>query len=432
LELLINDPQLKIRVESYLYLLERNSNISELEITTALENISSMGDASLLIAACIFFRDNQELKRELGLEDKLAKLAQHFLIDHSESTDIALKFHILKAIAFGRFIRLHNYIDLYLESGLEGHRRIALEACSFTLTKSYAYKLINALQDPVFEKTAADALRFYGETLLIIGDEILQGKDLKNSAKAKFVRTFSDLGSQNVVNYLTELLDHESFKVRKEALVQLNIMKTKYGNLDFQKDQIYKRINKEVKLIREVLSNYFTLRYFFLDGPQLEKDLFLKSKKKVLRRIYLIQRKRFVSIFLLLGLEYDKKDIFDIYSGLMSKDELKRSYSLEFMEMFVDYKYGKLLSPLLESIVLKKPSMEELEKIGVKLTTVELAINSMVRYPDEKLQIAFLDLFEHEEMKEYKHILSAPIKIKNPLLATRLESLRQEKNAEVS
>jgi AAA family ATP:ADP antiporter len=385
-----------------------------------------MGDASLLIAACIYFRDNEKLKQELDLEKHLSTLAQHFLVDFKDSTESSQKFHILKAIAFGRFSNLYHHIDEYLSSKVEEERRIALEASCFTLTRSYANKLIEALQDPVYEKTATNALLFYGEALMVIGHDVLSSKVLKNKAKAKFIGIFSGLGSQNVVNFLLDLLNQKSLRLRKEALTQLNIMKSKYKNLDFNKEMIYRRVEKEVRQIKSLLPHYFTLQHAFLDSNDLEKSEFLSSKKKVLRRSYMLLRKRFVTIFLLLGLEYEKKDVFDIYTGLMSKDELKRSYSLEFMEMFVDYKYGKILSPLLEVIILKKPSVEELAKLGIKLTTIELALVKMINYPDEKLQIAFLNLFEHKEMNQFSAVLNTPIKVKNQLIADRLERLRKQ------
>ncbi|WP_235297175.1 NTP/NDP exchange transporter [Portibacter marinus] len=426
LELLVNDPELKIRVEAYLYLLERESNISEGELLEELKRSEGSDDAALLFASCIYFRNSRRLKEKFDLERQLAIKAQEVLVDRSGQFNKDHKYFALRAIAHGRFSSLYKFIDLYLDSNLVEHKKIALLVSSFTLSKKYAHILISYLHNDMYRETAAQALKYYGESLLVIGSEIMKNAEISNDAKAKFVQILSTMGTQNAANYLTELLNHKSFKIRRQALSQLNLMKSRYPRLDYRKDRIYKRIKKEVKMIKALFSIQHTLNSNFKKGPENLNDLFYKRKMKVLSRLRLLIRKRLVSVFLLLGLEYEKKDIFDIYTGLLSDDEIKRTYSLEFLEMMIDYKYGKMLGPILEASFKKHLTDQDYSKLQLKTYDAQTALAKLFRYPDAKMQNRILNLFSHDELIDFKGVLDYSGRNMNPMLKKKLQDTKSQ------
>ena len=430
---LTKDPKLNVRVEAFIFLLEEKEDYSEVHINGILDEFDKNYDIALLCACCIYFRDNNGMKIRLHLRDRLlawikeGKITKEFL--HYKD----IKFHLLKSICYGRFVSLYKYIDMQLMSKDRVEKLMAINSCAYTLNRKYAERLIQLLKDEDYQSYASSALLFYDESLLEIGDKIMSSELYRSNTKVKYCHIISQIGSQNAVNFLSEHLNHKKFKVRKNIVFQLNAMKAANPELDYKTDKILLRIQKEVKDIRKLLTNHYTVKYQLNIELKLESDKFMKARKGVLKRIHLIIRKKLISIFLLLGLEYNKAEILDIYNGLVSNDKLKKVYAIEFLEMTIDYKYNKHISSIVELSFNKKISEADLKAAKIKRVSNMRAITSLYKYPDQVLKSRMIGLIDTINKKKYFHILQQDIGFLNPMLRKRvinkLRSIFGKKNA---
>lgn len=406
--LVSREKSISVKVEAYLYLLQFDSKMDNAMIKSLLVSNQKLGDSSFLLACSTFFTSNIVLNRSFEIKKKIEQLAENILKRELSTESLEFQYNVLKAISMGRYVSLYKYLDFYLE-GEEKYVKISIKACGFTLSKRYLMKLIHYLKIEEYKHEAKESLLFYDESIMNLSLILFNTREIKTSTFVLLFDVIAELGTQNSAYFLLSFLNHKKYLIKKAAIQALNQMKIKYPKLDFKTDNIFKRVEFEVKTIKKLLAIYKAIYLGLAPETLRDKDRYTSLYKQLLDRIHVIIGKRIINILMTLGLEHDRRDIVDVYNGLVSKNKLRKNYSIEFLDMLVDFRYSKMLLPILEIYFDNKLDVNKFNKLKIKDLSKYEALKYMYKFQDLKVK-KIIELFVAlPSMEKYSGMITKPI-----------------------
>jgi len=392
---MILDPVQEVKIRAFEYLLEHHTEnhieLMQKFLTDPDERVSS----AALISLASEFRNNPELKKQYEIRQVIER---KILALESESNQEIVIFNtksLLEAIGKGYISKYFYFIELGLNSSNPEIVNQAILAAGYSLDVEFIDRLIHYIQDPQYMENASIALSQFGVEIYTILNPIVLDRT-KIEIHRKIPSIAEKIDSQRSVTFLFRLLDSEDFQVRKETLVSLTNLKTKYPFVHFDKKLLIKKILDEAQLLQDTLSVLYLQTKLEKDSQSHQKDekisLVSESRKSL---ILLLERRLdggLERIFRLLGLKFPGSEISSAYKNFQSNKPDIRISSIEFLDNLLDTRLKRILIPIFETSALDTISKEALLNLNIHIPNEIECYTMLLDGNDIKIKLAVLHL----------------------------------------
>jgi AAA family ATP:ADP antiporter len=303
---------------------------------------------------------------------------------------------IYKAIAISKYIDRYGIIIGAIKNNADDDlQREALKAIGYGKAQRFLKRLD-------ISDIAEVNLRVYFKTLAVFPYKLLDRLRVYNLNNSR--KLFLDLpaleyvGRQKHVDFLFELLDHQSLKVRGRALKIINICRKKYPHLFFAKKANLRRLNQEILQLRKIAAAITYIKQFENDEMN---QIVNETSSLLVSHLQRQANRTMLSIFLYIGLVTDKSEIEMIYQAIKST---RRDAALDLLDGILEYDIRKKLIPILELVVNKRYTQQDLNQINERSMNKEDLFDLMKQLKDDRLLRIFsklekLNLFVDRDRK---------------------------------
>jgi HEAT repeat protein len=215
--------------------------------------------------------------------------------------------------------------------------RAAVKAAGQTEDRSFVDPLVKFLDEDAFEADAQKALASFGEDILGTLYDYLVDEDLRIRIRRRIPPIFGAQPRRFAMILLVRSLRRVPLPVRHAVARALS--KVHQGG-DFPVDT-----DTVGAAVEDAIKHYAALGQVLRLAHRSDaiKDLPIN-----LDRLDALRSETLESIFRLLGLQYDQRDLYDAYLGVTSSDPTLRDSATEFVDNLVDYDMRRMLMPLLD------------------------------------------------------------------------------------
>ena len=309
---------------------------------------------------------------------------------------------LLIIVAYSGLPEFHFFIEKHLKNPNVIIRSQAIKAAGLTKEEKFIEPLLDCLAEKGFRERAIKALRRYGPEITNTILSLDKLETLKAKTKRFVPKIVESFKTQNAVNVLMLLMKSRDFMIRLEASRSLLKLKNKKVKLSFNTRVLKNLILKEAKYYNEALNASATLKLVLEEN---ETDGISKQKAKNAARqeiIYVLDEQLETSvrtIFKLLALIYDEKDIRIAYTGLISLESETTINALEFLENLLKGQLKFKLMPLLEHFIMD----EEVPFSNLKYTILseEACLNLLIKSRGKRIKLKVLVLIKELDDKRY-------------------------------
>tara|TARA_R110002020_G_scaffold454448_1_gene669966 strand:+ start:94211 stop:97042 length:2832 start_codon:yes stop_codon:yes gene_type:complete len=304
----------------------------------------------------ISLRYNLELRIELWLAELELPNSEHRV------EEIAF---LLETIGYARVPQFYSFISVNFNNK-DGHIvQHAIEAAGITREPMFIDALIDFLTVKEYRKSAINALIMYGED---ISKELLyreSEKLLKAGAKKHVPKVIEKFRTQPSIRFLIKLLKSRDILIRLSAAKSLHKLKSKNSKLNFYPRLVNNLIMsfcqeyEKVVKAKNVIEDKLDMSSYSVSLPEDDLTELNLAYEALLDVLKLQLDQRLETLFKLLGVHYNKKDMDIAYSGLTSRIEDTRANAIEFLDNILTPKLKTSFLPILETNVIKDQSQED-------------------------------------------------------------------------
>ena len=407
--LMINDQNQDVKIRAFEYLLTHNKQDKFILINKYLIDSDYQISGAALLSLANEVRNNPELKNQYELRQLIGKKIEALATEQDVEIEKFNTKTILEAIGRGHISSYFWFIDKCFENTDPEIISATIKAAGFSMAENFVDKLLNLINNSLYEKDVAEALPQYGVEILSFLEKELNDVS-KHETHRKIPAIIQNIESQQSVRILFRLLDSEDFQVRNEALNSLNKLKKNFPFLNFDKNQVIRRILNEARIIQDTLSVLYLqtkLEKESIHENQEQLNSGLLDARKSL--IILLERRLDGSlerVFRLLGLKFPSDEIKSAYQSFQSNKPDIRMSSIEFLENLLDSKLKRVLIPIFETTALETLSKEAILNLNIHIPVEHECYVMLLNGNDIKIKLAVLYLISFLNDKNYLELVS--------------------------
>jgi AAA family ATP:ADP antiporter len=335
------------------------------------------------------------------------------------------KITILKAIGQ---LNLETYFSFIRELMLDEDPEIvdqALVAAATTMRPDFIYEISAFLSHDRHKDAAKVALLIYGPAIIDSFDEIIRSTSWDLEILQQIPSIVEKVGTQQSVELLFAILDHQEISLKMEALRSLNNLKIHHPQLRFHHKLVIKRILEEAHLYMETLAALYAQNTMIgTNENRIEAGLLEKQSEARKSLVALLERRldgNLERIFRLLGLKYPPDEILNIYQGLQSKKPDMRINAVEFLDNLLETNLKRVLIPIVETVFLDHISETTIKNLNVKIPDEFECLSMLLAGKDVKIKLAVLYLISQVGNKRYIPLIEKQLLDANPKIRTFAE-----------
>ncbi|MEE4260544.1 MAG: hypothetical protein V2I62_12330 [Bacteroidales bacterium] len=422
---MIHDPDQQVKIAAFEYLIARSPERREILLKKYLQDKNYKVRGAALVSLATETRDNPELKHIFDLEELVRKKI-HSLVGLRDSEEIKFrKITILKAIGQ---LNLETYFSFIRELMLDEDPEIvdqALVAAATTMRPDFIYEISAFLSHDRHKDAAKVALLIYGPAIIDSFDEIIRSTSWDLEILQQIPSIVEKVGTQQSVELLFAILDHQEISLKMEALRSLNNLKIHHPQLRFHHKLVIKRILEEAHLYMETLAALYAQNTMIgTNENRIEAGLLEKQSEARKSLVALLERRldgNLERIFRLLGLKYPPDEILNIYQGLQSKKPDMRINAVEFLDNLLETNLKRVLIPIVETVFLDHISETTIKNLNVKIPDEFECLSMLLAGKDVKIKLAVLYLISQVGNKRYIPLIEKQLLDANPKIRTFAE-----------
>ncbi len=376
-----------------------------------LDHTNEFISIAALISLAKESRDNPKLKEKYMLSDRITHKMNH----DDLKNDAQLK-DLMKIIGVSDYENGYHVISLGLESIDPLVQKEAIAAAGYTMNSIFINVLLEKLPDKNLKESATKALLFYGNALMPVLFEKINGSDLGISVKTMIPKVIEAFNSQEAVNTLIDCFIHaEDLSVRLESVASLTVMKEVNSGLRFSQTVIAKLILDECKLYNSTIDAMHTqiIVHYMRRKKVKIADEQMMARESLLELLERRLDNGLKRIFKLLELRYPQDDIRIAYNGITSGVQENVTNAIEFLDLLLNPNLKMALIPIVEATVLDITSEEVIDTISKNRTTEMECFNGILLGKDTRLKMAVLYLISKTNDKRFQKILTPHLNAKD-------------------
>ncbi|MGB5944435.1 MAG: Npt1/Npt2 family nucleotide transporter [Leeuwenhoekiella sp.] len=334
-------------------------------------------------------RFNLELRLELWLAEMDLPDSQHQTEEYRA---------LLTTIGYAGLSKFYSFISVNFNNRNVKVVQAAIDAAGISQNPVFIDALIDFLETKTFRKAAQKALRNYGD---FISKELLnrdREKMLKNSSKRHVPTVIQKFETQNAVGVLLQFLRSSDVTIRLAAARSLSIMKGKASNLNFRLKTVQRFLMVQMKELYQILgveSAVYNKSFENMTNTSEDDIVEIDIARNALREAIGEQiEERLETVFKLLAVLYNRKDIGIAYVAYKSQDANTKANTIEFLDNILSPKLKTRLLPLLEASVAQRAD-ENLEYFGKAEYRFNDALLYLLKNGDAKVRLPALYLIQY-------------------------------------
>lgn len=407
---LINDPDQRVKIAAFEYLIAHSTE-NKLELFDKyLTDKDFKVRGAAMVSLANETRDNPELKLKFELENRIEKRIAG-LTDLKQPEEIKFrKIIILKVIGLSKLTTYYPYIEKMMKD--EDHEIVneAIIAAGNTMNDTFIDKIAAFLPIPLHKEAAKNALVNFGPGIVSSLSQRINSNEFNPAWTHEIPAVAENIGTQQSVEMLFQLLDHPDISLRMEALRSLNKLRFNHPQLSFHKKKVIERILEEAHLYLETLGAlYAQMTADESSEPSSKENALVKQTDARKSLITLLERRldgNLERIFRLLGLKYPSDDILTIYQGLLSKKPEMRINAVEFLDNLLESNLKRILIPIVETALIEHISENTIKSLNLKVPNELECLSLLLSGKDVKVNLAALYLIAQLGNTKYIPLLA--------------------------
>jgi len=386
MEELLMDRSIDVQAQALDYLLKHDDEHRMEVIDDHLENHHYKLRGVALIHLAKLALKNPELKTAYNLENRLYDWYYKIKKVSREEDKRYRLLTFLKAVGQGKLVDYYGYISYHFKSIIPEVKRQAILAAGHTRELAFINPLIDELEHSVYQNAARKALARYGLDAFPVYLVVLKNPETDKNILRAIPVIIKKVKHQRTVDLLTELLAHTDFKVRQEALRSLNRLRISAPKLTYNYLEYSNQIMDEIDLYRDLLSVvYFQRQQVSLSETHQERVELREAREQLIKSIKRRLDFQLERIFLLLGLQYDPKEMWTAYRGVRSNRTELRNSALEFLDNLLTIDLKKIIIPILETATFEQITTDAIQKLDLYLPDEKEAFEKIRVLKDKKI-----------------------------------------------
>ena len=388
-----------------------HSNYSERSIFQEYLNHkdSTVADAALVCLSMESITD-KDIARKFELENRID---QRFASLNRATTvlDAVMIKNLLMVVGYTAIPKYYSFITYYMKSTEKSIVKSAIRAAGNTHDFFFLEMLLDFLEMKVYRRSAKKALVKMGAKLPEILFAMDKEEKLKDPVRQHIPLVIQHFKTQNSVRTLLRLLQSKDAIIRLEAARSLVFLQRRIPELKYYPRVIYRQLLKEITLYQKTLRNGLrVVKYQSTQQPMHTREISIDdqveasiSEKLVIELIDKRLNYSFETIFKLLGMRHNAKDIEMTYLGIMSSNRNTRSNAIEFLDTMVSSKIKDKLFPIVEKYLPNPIQSMEDSSISEEVDTAAYynSLKILMKNHGKRLKIAILRMLyyiDHENV----------------------------------
>lgn len=406
-EKLLDDPDATVKIRAVEYLMANAEGSEITVIDRFLKHDDDVINGAALVGVAIESRNNPEMVKHFKLERRIQDKIQFVDIMDDASSKLLYQKHVLKAIGSANLSSFYPVIDQYLDHTDEVLVREAITAAGLTLHPRFVPRVCSFLTNADYREAAVNALVHGGNGILELFNQFAEDPAYPLETVRLFPKVAEKLGTQDAVDFLLRLYEHDDLTVQIEALRSLNNLKIEFPYLSVERKDIIKLIVKESKLYLDTIAAVFAEIKVQEEENAFQKPEVVEARESL---INLLERRLDVileRIFRLLGLKYPPEEILPIYEGLQSDSRDLRINSVEYLDNFLNGHLKKIIVPIVETALLQSVTEQTIEALKIDVPDQHTCLEMLLKSRDIRIKLAVLYLIEQLQDVKYLPLMQS-------------------------
>lgn len=373
---MIHDPHLAIRKDAFDAIVDWIKNPQELN---ELEQPLDLTNKAILISALAdSMGQNIPLQKRYKIADRIDKVIAELPTITDPETRVQINRYIYRAIATVRHRAKFEQVLQMINHPIDpDDQAVAIDAISYGENRSFYHKIRrNSI-------TAANTVGYYKylATFPKLTVEKLEFLAKHNTAKElmTILPCAAYIDTQDNIDFLQDLLDHENLRIRRIALQTINNCRKKFPYLNYRHIGTRRRLTREIKTLRKLLISQISIT----EDPTLSFAI----KAPISRGISRETDRSILRIMIYIALFSQSTDITYVYNALKTK---KRDIALDVLDNMLPYSLKKQLIPLLDVVIHQRYQMQALKQLKIRMVSQRRIYKFLRSLTDIKLKSAML------------------------------------------
>ncbi len=293
--------------------------------------------------------------------------------------------HLFRAAVVSRCIEIYPVIESELSSNLSpAYQKASLDAIAYGADPYFFDRLL-------IENVHVGNNESYYKCLATFPSRLLAKlkANLDNpNVLLRYLPACSYMDNQKTVNFLFQLLDHKNIRTRRKALYMINYLKRNFDYLNYSNIKSKSKLISEVKYLKKLMGSSYVfsnLKVQNLSAQGVSRGLSREINSSLVR------------IFIFIGLITERDDMHLIYSAIKSK---RQNSALDILDSVLPYRLRKVLVPIIEIVVAKNWTLEDLRNQKIKIPSNKKAFKFVRSIRDTNLNVAINAYLKNKEEVE--------------------------------
>ncbi|NND72712.1 MAG: hypothetical protein HKN43_14130 [Rhodothermales bacterium] len=414
--LLVEDPDERVKVAAFEYLIEHATDGRIKLIDTYLKHENESINAAALLGLAVESRNNPEMAKLFQLERRIQDKIDYLSIIEDQQKTSRYRKLILRSIGHANLKQLYSHISEALQDPDPEIVDEAIISAGESLNDSFVPEISSFLATSRHRDNAREALVVAGPGIYETLFESMEHEDLPIDAVRWLPKVAEGIPSQKSVSFLFSLIEHPDNTVQINALRSLNTLKIRHQHLVVDRKDIIELIISEARLYLDTIGALFVETQRFQNPSSMHGSDVREARQTL---ISLLERRLDVileRIFRLLGLKYPPEEIIPIYEGIQSHNSDVRTNAVEYLDNLLFGNLKRLLIPIVETAMMQTISEETIRDLKIEVPTQKQCLEKLLLARDIKVKTTVLFLIGELE---------------DPYYIPLLEEYRNHKNAKV-
>ncbi len=369
-----------------------------------------------LMAFAIEANNNPDLRKEVGLSEIIReKLKEAESLPENEESDIK-KIRLLRLIGTANLPEHYHFITKLLKDSNFKLRSEAILTAGMTYDMLFIPTLLSFLEKKEEKHYAVKAISNYGFKIIVYLSEQIRNNNFSVFIVRGIPEIVENIGTQNGIDFLFELLEYNDIIVRNNVLLSLTRLKNKQPHLVFYNKRIIHNIFDEAKMFLNTLAALHVQQERI--SNQSNEDTVFEARKSL---IQLLERRlddNLLRIFKFLGLKYPPEEIDSLYRDIKSDKSEMRVNAIEFLDNILDTNLKKTLIPIIETTLSDSITKEIINELRIKVMSQGECFSMLLEGKDVKVKLAVLYLLSVLKDKRYIPIVNTYINHPNKKISS--------------
>ncbi len=256
---------------------------------------------------------------------------------------------------------LHSFLEPLLRDAAEEVVREALVAASHIRRRDFVPLVIQQLRPGRLREQALETLRAYGSGVLGTLRDYLQDRALQPDSRRLLPLLFVEAGTRNAANDLVASLAAVEPELRPDVIRALNKLKAKQPALQLDREVLGGILDEELRGAYHLLRAKYELTLPDRSSNRAEESM------KVLHSLARQHETAVETIFRLLGLLFEQREMYTAYRGLNSQRPELKANALELLETAVPSRWAQFVVPLVDENVAMRDRLQALSMLDPAL-----------------------------------------------------------------